>query len=128
MVDQPARPIRPIVIKIKKGKKKRRYSRGLGDLQKSARGFSKISTRAARSMFQGVDTLFKASDKSALKKRDGALRDLGKNLGKAASKALRVSSRIPADVGKVLSTGTSRRVVRRQIRLISRMNRRFGMR
>jgi hypothetical protein len=85
---------RPVVIKLK-GKNKRRYSRGLGDLQRGARRMSKISARLARAYSKGFATFYAASDKSALKKRDGALRDFSQNLGKAASKSLRASSRIP---------------------------------
>lgn len=120
-------PMMPIVIEIKK-KKKRRYSRGLGDVQRSLRRMNKISSRTARAYYKGFDTLYRASDKSSLKKRDGALRDLSKNFGKAASKSLRASSRIPADIGKILNTRSTRRVIRRQIRIASMINKRFGVR
>ncbi len=118
---------RPIVLKARK-KKKRRYSRGLGDLQRVTRGFSKLNARAARAYATGFDTFYKASDKSSLKKRDGALRDLSRNLGKAASKSLRKSSRLPSDAALILSTGSSRRAIRRQIKVISFLNRRLGLR
>jgi ERCC4-type nuclease len=113
---------RPIVINIKK-KKKRRYSRGLGDIQKSVRGMTKISTRMSRSMSKGMEKFQKASDKSSLKKRDGALRDLGLNIGKAMSKSLDESSRLPFDIAKALNTGTMKRSRRRGIRMVSRFNR-----
>lgn len=119
--------LRPIVLKLKK-KKKRKYSRGLADLQRAGRGFTKISMRMSRSAFKGMDEFRKASDKSARKKRDGALRDLGVNMGKAASKSLRASSRIPRDFGKILHTRSMRRGVRRQIRIASRLNRMIGFR
>ena len=118
---------RPIVLNLNK-KKKRRYSKGLGDLQRSLRGMNKLSARSSRAMFKGVDALRKASDKSAEKKRDGALRDLAKNLGKATSKSLKASSRIPEDMGKLLNTRSTRRAVKRQIRIASKLNRRFGIR
>lgn len=120
-------PNRPIVLNLKK-KKKRRYSKGLGDLQRGLRGMNKLSARSARAMFKGVEALREASDKSAEKKRDGALRDLARNLGKATSKSLKVSSRIPEDVGKLLNTRSTRRAVKRQIRIASKLNRRFGIR
>ena len=136
MVDQPApteqeTPLiggtRPIVISTKK-KKKRRYSRGLGDLQKTTRGLTKISTRMSRSLFEGMDEFRKSSDKSAGKKRDGALRDLGLNLGKAMSKSLEESSRIPLDIARTLNTRSLKRSTRRQIRLASRFNRLLRLR
>jgi len=118
---------RPIVLKART-KKKRRYSRGLGDLQRVMRGFGKLNARAAGAYATGFDVFYKASNKSSLKRRDGALRDLGRNLGKAASKSLRKSSRIPADAALILSTGSSRRAIRRQIRVFSFLNRRLGLR
>jgi hypothetical protein len=120
-------PVTPIVIDIKK-KKKRRYSRGLGDIQRSVRRMSKISTRAAKAYYKGIDGFYTASDKSSLKKKDGALRDFNKNFGKAASKSLKAASRIPADFGKILNTRSTRRVIRRQIRIASLINKRFGAR
>ena len=131
MVDQPTPPepknslfdtSRPIVINVKK-KKKRRYSRGLADLQRGTRGLGKISRRIARSMYEGADKFQKASDKSSRKKRDGALRDLGLNIGKALSKSLDTSSGIPRDIAKTLNTKSMKRSTRRQIRMISRFNR-----
>jgi hypothetical protein len=118
---------RPIVMKPSR-KKKRRYSRGLGDMQRVARGLSKLSARSARAYAKGFDTLYTASDKSSLKKRDGAIRDLGKNLGKAASKSLKASSRIPKDIGDIMVTRTMRRGMRRQIKIASFLNRRMGIR
>jgi hypothetical protein len=116
------------VIKPDQKKKKRRYSRGLGDLQRSGRSFNKLSARVVKAIYKGYSTFYEASDKSARKKRDGALRDLAKNLGKAAGKALRASSRLPADWGKMMRTGSARRALRRQTRFAARLNRRFGLR
>lgn len=131
MTDQPTPPIAetaspdslsPIVINIKK-KKKRRYSRGLGDLQRTGRGMNKVSASMARALYDGADKFRKASDKSARKKRDGALRDLGLNIGKAMSKSLSASSPIPVDIAQTLNTSSMRRSTRRQIRVLSRLNR-----
>jgi Family of unknown function (DUF6312) len=131
MTDQPPPPdldspasesLRPIVINLKK-KKKRRYSRGLSDFHRATRGLSKVSTTMARSLYKGADEFRQASDKSARKKRDGALRDLGLNVAKAMSQSLRASSHIPRDIAKTLNTGTMRRSTRRQIRMLSRFNR-----
>ncbi len=127
MDEQQTTPLRPIVLKMGK-KKKRKYSRGLGDLQRAGRGMSKVSMRLSRSMFKGANAFRKASDKSARKKRDGALRDFGLNMGKAASKSLRASSRVPRDLGKLFNMRSTRKIVRRQIRITSRMNRMMGLR
>jgi hypothetical protein len=120
--------IRPILIKTKNKKKKRRYSRGLEDIQRGGRGFARISSRVLRSVSKGMEEFRKASDKSSYKKRDGALRDLILNMGKASSKSLRVSSRVPRDLAKAMNQRSGRRVFRRQLQLMSRMNRRMGWR
>jgi hypothetical protein len=120
--------IRPIVIKSKSKKKKRRYSRGLEDIQRSGRGLSRVSSRILRSVAKGMDKFRKASDKSAYKKRDGAIRDLLLNMGKASSKSLRVSARVPLDLAKTMNRRSGRRVFRRQITMLSRVNRRLGWR
>jgi hypothetical protein len=128
-MNMPDNDMRPIVINIKKKKKnKKRYSRGLKDLQQTGRGFTKISSRIARSVYKGMQQFRKASDKSASKKRDGALRDLMLNMGKASSKSLRISSRVPLDIAKTLNQRSGRRIFRRQLSLMSRMNRRFRLR
>lgn len=127
MDTEPVQLPRPIVIKVRK-KHKRRYSRGLGDLQRVARGFSKLNSRAASAYASGFASFYKSSNKSSFKKRDGALRDFSRNLGKAASKSLRKGSRLPADAAVILSTGSARRAIRRQIQVISFINRRFGLR
>ncbi|NWF69879.1 MAG: hypothetical protein HXY40_12410 [Chloroflexi bacterium] len=119
--------LRPIVVQVKK-KKKRRYSRGLGDLQRSARGLSKISARVARSLSKGADKFYETSDKSASKKRDGALRDLGLNIGKSLSRSLEEASSIPRDMAKMLNTRSVRRAARRQLRVMSRFNRLIRLR
>src|SRR5690349_19554638 len=94
--------LRPIVINLKK-KKKKKYSRGLKDLQLTGRGITRVSSRIASAVYKGMQAFRKASDKSAGKKRDGALRDLVLNMGKASSKSLRVVSGVPRDLTKALN-------------------------
>jgi len=113
---------KPIVLKTKKQKKKK-YSSGLKDVQIVGRRMSKISSTLLSSVSEGIDAYRKASDKSARKKRDGALRDLNLNVAKGVSKALRESSDLPFDLAKSMSTRGSKRRVRRQIRAISRFGR-----
>lgn len=119
--------LRPIVINTKK-KKKRKYSRGLKDIQVAGRRIAKISDDMARSTSKGIQAYRKASNKSAGKKRDGMLKDLGVNLGKAISKSLRASSDLPGDIAKAFDTRGTRRQIRRQLRVAARINRRLGAR
>jgi uncharacterized protein YukE len=115
----------PIVIS-NKGKKKRKYSRGLKELQQNGRSLAKVSDDLARSLSKGIKTYRKASDKSAGKKRDGAMRDFGVNLAKGLSKSLRVSSSVPEDLAQALmGQGSARRRMKRQMRLAARLNRRL---
>src|SRR5215831_17025018 len=114
--------LKPVVFKTKK-KKKYKYSRGLKDLQKSSRGVAKVSSRLARSVAKGVDGYRKASDKSARKKRDGAIRDFNINVAKGMTRSLRTSSRIPVDLAQAFDQRGSRRFVRRQVRAASRIAR-----
>ena len=121
--------MKPIVINVKKvKKKKRKYSKGLKDVQRSGRSMTKITSRLARAMAGGVDTFAKASDKSAEKKRDGAMRDLGLNMAKGFSKTLRKASRTPLDLARALDSGSLRRGRRRQIKVGSRMARAMRLR
>lgn len=127
MADQENSPVevtemQPVVIESKK-KKKYKYSRGLKDIQVSGRRMSKVSSRVARSVAKGMDTFRKQSNKSAAKKRDGALRDMGLNLGKSMSKSLREASSIPYDLAKAFDQPSSRKRIRRQIKGAARLAR-----
>jgi hypothetical protein len=113
---------KPIFLKTKK-KKKYRYSRGLKDIQITGRRMSKSSSRVARAMLKGMSSYRKASKKSARKKRDGAIRDFPLNAAKGFSKTLRSSSRFPFDMARAMNTQGSRRLMRIQIRSVSRMAR-----
>jgi hypothetical protein len=119
---QSAGILKPVVFKTKK-KKKYKYSRGLKDFQKSSRGIAKVSSRLARSVVKGMDAYRKGSDKSARKKRDGAIRDFGLNMAKGLSKSLRTSSRAPYGLARAMDQRGSRRMARRQIRATSRLAR-----
>jgi hypothetical protein len=116
------------VVKNKKKNKKLKYSRGLKDLQKSSRSLTKISVRLARANARGMQTYLKASDKSARKKRDGAMRDFGVNVAKGLGKSLRLSSRVPVDMAKALTPRGARKRMRRQLKASARLARAFRIR
>jgi hypothetical protein len=117
---------KPIVINKKQ--KKRRYSRGLRDLQVTGRRTARITSRIGRSVTKGFDAFRKASDKSARKRRDGGLIDLNLNIAKGVSRSLRETSRIPLDLAKAVDTRALRRSRRRQTRTLARFNRLLGIR
>jgi hypothetical protein len=116
---------KPIYIRLGKGGKKRRYSKGLKGLQQTGRHLAKASTRMARATAGGMATFEKAADKSAFKRKDGALRDFSVNVGKALRTSLRKSSRIPLDVARAFDSPQTRRATRRQIRFASGLGRLF---
>ena len=118
---------RPIVISAKK-KKKRKYSRGLRDIQVWGRRMAKVNEDVTRAVSNGARTYRKASNKSAQKKRDGAILDFGLNVAKGIGKSLRSSSSVPVDVVRAMSSRGARRRLRRQVRGMARINRQLGIR
>jgi hypothetical protein len=111
---------KPIVLKLKKGKnRKYRYSRGLGDIQKAEGQLTRVTKKAAQSVSKGVSEYDRQRRKSAGKKRDGAVRDFIPNAGIAMSEALGEAADIPTDISKMLNTKSSRRMLRRRLRMAS---------
>ena len=102
-------------------KKKPKYSKGLKEVQQLGRKMNKASARVTRAVAKGMATYRKRSEKSALKKRDGALRDLGVNLAAAMGKTMRVLSDVPADLAKAMNGPRARKRVKRQLRATSRI-------
>lgn len=102
-------------------KKKPKYSKGLKEVQKVGRAMNKASARVTRAVAKGMATYGKRSKKSALKKRDGALRDLGVNLAEGLGKTLRALSDVPADLAKAMNGPRARKRVKRQLRATSRI-------
>jgi Family of unknown function (DUF6312) len=95
-----------------KRKRKRRYSRGLKDVQRWERGWAKASRRLGRAVAGGLDSYLDRRDRSSYKRRDGAIRDALKNWSKAASKSMRRASGAPYDVLKAFNTKTVRRTIK----------------
>jgi hypothetical protein len=108
------------VKNVKTGKKKkRRYSFGLGTVQHLERGV----TRSLETVSKGVARTFseysERSDKSARKKRDGALRDGIENWTKALSKGMRIAGDAPYDFVKNVNRGSGSKQVRDTVRLLT---------
>ena len=94
-----------IVLKrVKRKKKKRRYSKGLKDIQRLERGASRAGVRLGDAAAAGFSTYRKRSNKSARRKRDGAVRDAVRNWTRALDKTLSKSSKAPYDVVKRVKT------------------------
>jgi hypothetical protein len=65
----------------------------------------------------------KESNKSARKRRDGALRDFGLNVADAIGAGLREASAVPPDLARTFSTRGWRKSVRRSLKATARINR-----
>jgi len=115
----------PIVVEVERKRRKRRYTRGVHDVQTTNRGFVKASRRLVRAVARGMSTYLKESDKSARKKRDGAMRDFNLNVADAIGTSLRQASGITADLARSLNTRGWRRSMRRSLKASARLNRRL---
>jgi hypothetical protein len=100
-------------------KRKRKYSRGLRDVQRWERGYAKASRRVSRAISAGLDTYMERRDKSSYKRRDGAIRDALKNWSKGVSKAMRKASDAPYDLTKAFDTKSVRRTVKFVVRSLT---------
>lgn len=108
-----------IVYRKKKKKGRRRYTRGLRDFQQLQRGVVRASDRIADAVAAGVTEFRRQSNRSARRRRDGALRDAIPNLSRAMGETLRRSADAPYDVTRRIYTNWLARQVRAVSRLVS---------
>lgn len=110
---------------VAKDKKKVSYSKDLKNIQKAEHRLSKASRKIARSVEKGINSYLKQRDKSASKKKDGALEDLSINFSKGFADFGKAASPAFYDIGKAVNifrlTKKQRKSVKRQIRSIGRM-------
>jgi|GEM_PF-6323202 len=101
------------------GKKKRKTSKGLKNLDKAHDNASRAMEHLSASISDGLKTYRREQKASAEKKKDGALRDLMKNSGKAASDSLKTLSKVPRDLTRTLDNKRNRKQVRAVARFIA---------
>jgi hypothetical protein len=108
-----------VAEEIKTKKKKRRYTKGLNAIQHFERGVA----RSMDVMAQGVARVFsdykKRSDKSARKKKDGALREGLENWTKAMGKGMGISSKAPYTFVRTVTRGRGSKQIRRTLRALT---------
>lgn len=108
-----------VTVETKPKKKKRRYTKGLSTVQHLERGVA----RSLDVMAEGVARVFsdykKRSDKSARKKKDGALRDGIENWTKAMGKGMSISSKAPYKFVRTVSRGRGSKQLRRLVRSLT---------
>jgi ribosomal protein L14 len=102
-----------------KAPKKKRYS------SRQARRFGEIETRVSKSLHRvskavdnGVSTYLEKRDKSARKRRDGAVVDFYENAAVGISQALSESSPVLSDFAEMVNSRRSRKAIRRAVRAI----------
>lgn len=103
-----------------KKNRKKKYSKGLRDIQRFERGMTKASHRVVGAVEKGLQTYRRRSEKSARKRRDGALRDSVTNLAVATSETLAESAKVPLDLVESLDTKRVWKRVRPVLRAMTR--------
>ncbi len=93
-------------------KDKPKYSKRLEGAQKMERRMSRAGRRMAEAVLAGIETWEDRRDRSASKKRDGAVKDALENSVRAYSKALRKSTRVTVDLMKGMRDVLPKRVQR----------------
>lgn len=91
----------------------RKYSKRRKNLQEFERHASKGLHRLARSVEAGMREWREATDRSARKRKDGALHDVLENSARAVSKQLRVASRVPQDAVRAIRSLKITKALRR---------------
>jgi len=104
-----------VVYKRKSGKKRgsSRATRRLIDVEGRA---SKAVHRVSKAVNRGVGTYLDKRDKSARKRRDGALVDSYENASVGAAEAIANSSPVLTDIAKALNTRRLRKRIRKSLR------------
>jgi hypothetical protein len=101
----------------KKKKRKKKYSSGTRDAQRLERAFSRSAGRIARAVSVGLETYNEESDRSARKKKDGAVRKALVNASMGIGDALQQASRAPRELAKGIPSG----MMWRQMRSVARV-------
>lgn len=105
---------RPIVYEVTRGKKrrgKRKYSRGLKDPQRVEEGVARSLEELTDGIAAGTRKYRRRRDDSARRKKDGALKDGLRNLGRGTETALRRASRAPTELTRPLTLKRVRRLL-----------------
>ncbi|MGD0434610.1 MAG: hypothetical protein ABSA58_26330 [Acetobacteraceae bacterium] len=94
---------------------KRKYSKGLRGVQEFERHATRALQRVVQSVDEGLEEWRAATDRSARKRRDGAVRDALENSAGALEVQIRVLSEVPVDVARAVRSLRVRKIVRRLI-------------
>lgn len=109
----------PLVYEVRTKKRKKKYSKGLKDAQRLEDGLGLASKRIARSIEQGLRTYRRRRNKSARRKKDGAIRDGLENVSIGLGRTLRVASDAPYDLARKVNSKRFSRGLRNTIRFFT---------
>ena len=118
---EPEAPQPAAIVYKKKKKKRKKYSRGLRDIQRAERRVSKAADRLTRAARKGTRTYRKRRNKSARKRRDGAITDVFINLSEGAADAFAAGAPVITDLTRAAQPRRLRREARRQFRAFARL-------
>jgi hypothetical protein len=104
-----------------KRKAKRGSSRPARRLEDIERRISKAMRRVTKAVNRGMAEYQNQRDKSASKRRDGALVDVYENVSRGVSRAVSESSPLLVDLSKAFNTKRSRRRLRKTLRRFPRI-------
>jgi hypothetical protein len=105
-----------VIVTDRKRKPKQKASRELKQILKIERGFAKASSRVSKGVASGLARYVERRDRSAERRRDGALRDAPLNWARGVDKAVRVASRAPVDLAKSVNSKRVTKNIRRAVR------------
>jgi hypothetical protein len=91
--------------------KKKKYSRRYRDAQKLEEGFTRTGERLAKAVADGLFEYRRRRNRSARKKRDGAIKDAVRNWGRGLQEALVTAAKAPRDLTKPLSSKRLRKMM-----------------
>jgi hypothetical protein len=107
----------PVVIDLKGRKRKKKHaSRTTRRLSEIERQFSKAARRISKGCRNGWDEYLDQRDRSARRRRDGALVDYYENMAKGASRAISEASPALTDIARAFNSKRMRKQIRRALR------------
>jgi hypothetical protein len=129
--------LKPILLEYKKLKKKdqdevnedvdadvndgeKKYSRGLGDIQRLEGNVVRVAQKATKALSKGVEVYEREREQSAREKTDGAIEDFIHNSAKATSAYLKETSDIPVDLAESINNEPYRVVLRKNLKRASK--------
>lgn len=99
--------VRPIVLKVKRGRRggrgNKRYSRNTKDAQRLVYGSSKALFRLADGAAAGTESFWRRSDRSARRKKDGLAKDFYRNAARGIDRASRQVGKAPYEIAREIS-------------------------